>query len=102
MDITNFPSFNSNIGIKTERYTASLGDQENDPDLGCLCEPATETTPRKCARKGTFDIYRCMKAPLVASLPHFYDADESLLELVEGCNPNKVIRKKEFVTETEK
>lgn len=36
------------------------------------------------------DLSKCVGAPLIGSLPHFYKADESLLEGVEGLNPVKV------------
>lgn len=31
----------------------------------------------------------CLTAPLIASKPHFYDADPSLLSAVKGLEPDK-------------
>lgn len=57
-----------------------------DPELKCFCK-----TPETCLKKGLFDLFNCVKAPLVASLPHLYLVDESYLEQVDGLHPNKVI-----------
>lgn len=39
---------------------------------------------------GTFDLFPCLEAPLIASQPHFYGADETLLDNFEsGINPVK-------------
>ncbi|KAF7992411.1 hypothetical protein HCN44_001736 [Aphidius gifuensis] len=71
-------------GIKTNYYTAELGDTSKDPELKCFCE-----APDKCLKKGLFDLFKCVKAPLVASLPHLYLVDESYLEQVDGLNPKE-------------
>lgn len=34
------------------------------------------------------DLTNCIKAPMTASLPHFYDADPELLKHVKGLNPD--------------
>lgn len=36
------------------------------------------------------DLFKCLGAPLVASHPHFYMADEYYLTLVDGLAPSKV------------
>nr|AIU56857.1 sensory neuron membrane protein 1 [Microplitis mediator] len=71
-------------GIKTNRYIASLGDMSTDPTLKCLCP-----TPDTCLGKGLYDIFPCVKAPLVCSLPHFYDTDPQYLTQVDGLHPNE-------------
>lgn len=43
-----------------------------------------------CPIEGTIDLFNCMGVPIVATLPHFLDADPSLLENVEsGLDPKK-------------
>lgn len=73
------------LGIKTNRYTATLGDMSTDPALKCFCP-----TPDTCLGKGLYDIFPCVKAPLVGSLPHFYDTDPQYLTQVDGLHPNEV------------
>nr|UEN71286.1 sensory neuron membrane protein 1 [Gregopimpla kuwanae] len=71
-------------GIPANHYTAELGDMSTDPELKCFCP--TEDT---CLKKGLFDLFACVGAPVVASLPHFYMVDESYLEQVIGLQPTK-------------
>lgn len=43
-----------------------------------------------CPIEGSLDLFNCMGVPIVATLPHFLDADPSLLENVEsGLEPKK-------------
>lgn len=36
------------------------------------------------------NMFQCVGSPIVISLPHFYDADPSLLQQIEsGLHPNK-------------
>nr|AQN78521.1 sensory neuron membrane protein 1 [Meteorus pulchricornis] len=71
-------------GIKTNRYTASLGDMSKDPEIKCLCP--TEDT---CLKKGLMDLFNCVKAPIVASLPHLYQVEKEYLSQVDGLHPNE-------------
>lgn len=57
-----------------------------DPDLKCLCV----APDNKCLAKGLIDLFPCLGAPMVASLPHFYLVDEVYLTQVDGLHPNKV------------
>ncbi|XP_045479908.1 sensory neuron membrane protein 1-like isoform X2 [Harmonia axyridis] len=70
-------------GLPTDYYEGDLGDQQNDPDEKCYCP-----TPKTCLKTGLYDLSKCMGVPIIASLPHFLKADESLLEGVEGVHPN--------------
>lgn len=43
-----------------------------------------------CCCKGTFDMFKCIGAPMLGSQPHFYGADPKLVEnFASGINPNK-------------
>lgn len=41
----------------------------------------------KCPPKGTFDMFRCTGAPMIGSLPHFYQAEQLLSGIESGLNP---------------
>jgi hypothetical protein len=43
-----------------------------------------------CAPKGLFNTSACnFGAPMLSSFPHFYQADKSLLEYIDGMEPKK-------------
>lgn len=73
-------------GLKTNRYGAFLGDPNTMPEQKCYCP-----SPDNCLKKGVMDLYKCIGAPLVASHPHFYMADEAYLTMVDGLKPSRVI-----------
>nr|XP_032291689.1 sensory neuron membrane protein 1 [Drosophila virilis] len=56
---------------------------QTEPDLHCYCTDY----PDNCPADGTMDLVRCSGTPLMASLPHFYQADQKLLAEVEGVQP---------------
>lgn len=64
-------------GIKSNHYTVGLGDISSDPNLHCLCKD-----PDNCPVQGTFDLFPCMGAPLVATLPHFYDSNTIVIHSI--------------------
>lgn len=69
--------------IPARLYTANFGDMSKIKAEKCFC-PTNET----CLKKGVMDLTKCIGAPLVASLPHFFQADQSYIEGVKGLNPN--------------
>lgn len=70
-------------GISTSRYGINFSHPSNTK--ACYCRHP----PDDCPAYGTFDLYHCMHAPFVGSLPHFFDADPKLVEnIAEGINPN--------------
>lgn len=71
-------------GIHSYSYGADFGDMSSDPQLKCFC-----TTPTTCMKKGIHDLTRCSGAPIMASLPHFYDAALEYQTGVIGLNPSK-------------
>ncbi|ALC41584.1 Snmp1 [Drosophila busckii] len=65
--------------LPAQRYELDLDASE----LSCFCT----TYPTDCPAQGTMDLLRCSGAPLIASLPHFYQADQQLLQQVSGLAP---------------
>lgn len=77
--------------MKLLRYTADLGvDGENNPHDKCYCKNTDDAHPGPCYKKGGFDVFKCMGAPVSVTNPHFYNADPSYLSRVEGLYPEKV------------
>ncbi|XP_058792828.1 sensory neuron membrane protein 1-like isoform X2 [Phymastichus coffea] len=71
-------------GIKTLRYTTDLGTDPDNPLHKCYCK-----APDDCLKKGVYDAYKCVGAPIVVSNPHFYLADPEYLTMVDGLKPDK-------------
>ncbi|XP_012256013.2 scavenger receptor class B member 1-like [Athalia rosae] len=62
-----------------------LDPADTNPDNECYCRKM-----KKCLKKGLSDMTPCYyNVPAAISLPHFYKADPSLVEAVEGLNPNE-------------
>ncbi|KAK3907484.1 Scavenger receptor class B member 1 [Frankliniella fusca] len=56
-----------------------------NPDNNCYCRPSVAP----CLPRGLSDLTPCYyDIPAAVSLPHFYKADESLLEQIDGLRPN--------------
>ncbi|KAF7274136.1 hypothetical protein GWI33_013180 [Rhynchophorus ferrugineus] len=75
-------------GIAADLYTPPeniFDNVKDNPDNRCYC-PGTEY----CPPKGLQNISPCQyDAPVYLSFPHFLDADPSLINAVEGLNPDK-------------
>ncbi|KAL2716851.1 sensory neuron membrane protein 1-like [Vespula squamosa] len=71
-------------GVNTYHYTADFGDMSTNPLEKCFCP-----TPETCLSKNLFDLTKCVGAPLIASLPHFYLADEKYIQEVGGLHPQQ-------------
>nr|CAD7197427.1 unnamed protein product [Timema douglasi] len=84
-----FQSMTEKDGIKAGLYTPpddvfELPDKQ--PDNKCFC-PGQEC---QCPPRGLQNISPCQfDAPVYLSFPHFYKADPSLVEAVEGLKPIK-------------
>lgn len=81
-------------GFQTAVYTTTFGDMANNKDENCYCP-----TKNYCLKKGAVDLSRCSGAPIVATFPHFYDADISYLESVRGLRPEESKHKSKFYFE---
>lgn len=71
------------MGVPTAEFGIDLSNEKNSKE--CFCRDP----PDVCPRKGTFDLFPCVGAPMFGSMPHFYDADPWLLSNIDGLNPNK-------------
>ena len=70
--------------IPVSRYTADFGDTSSNLEDTCYCR--SEDT---CLLKGAIDMTKCVRAPIVATLPHFYNCDDTYVKGVKGVQPNK-------------
>lgn len=74
-------------GLEGYLYSVSddfLDPPDMNPDNKCFCKKESQ-----CLKKGLSDMTPCYyRIPAAMSLPHFLDADPSLLEGVEGLNPD--------------
>ncbi|GAB1862065.1 Scavenger receptor class B member 1 [Camponotus japonicus] len=76
-------------GIPSLRYKLipnafNLSDTQNK----CFCPKVNDL--RVCPPAGLFDVSACNDGtPLLSSFPHFYGADKSLLEQIDGLNPRQ-------------
>ena len=62
-----------------------------NPDNACYCLE-DESPTFKCFKSGVMDMKPCKRdsmAPVALSQPHFYNADQSFLDAVEGMRPSK-------------
>ncbi|XP_011292727.1 sensory neuron membrane protein 1-like [Musca domestica] len=72
-------------GLPALRYVMDLGDVKNEPENHCFCRDY----PDMCPHKGTMDLSLCNETPMIASQPHFLNADPKLLADVDGLEPNE-------------
>jgi len=79
----------SHRGVQGFRFTPPMNvfdTPESNPDNDCYC---MVDEGNSCGRQGLFNISACkFGAPMAISWPHFLYGDPTLLEDVEGLNPN--------------
>lgn len=72
-------------GINLERFVAPASTFQN----GSEYPPNACFATKRHLRSGAMDISRCQHgAPVVVSFPHFYQADPSYLDAVDGLHPD--------------
>ncbi|XP_018517966.1 lysosome membrane protein 2 isoform X1 [Lates calcarifer] len=75
-------------GIPAYRFTpprSVLASKEENPDNEGFC-----VTPQECLGTGLLKVSPCRKgAPVVASFPHFYLADDKYVAAIEGMFPQR-------------
>lgn len=76
-------------GVEGFRFTPPINvfdTREQNPDNDCYC---MVDEGQSCGRQGLFNISACkFGAPMAISWPHFLHGDPTLLEALEGLNPN--------------
>ncbi|XP_012270757.1 lysosome membrane protein 2-like [Orussus abietinus] len=81
-------------GIPTLRYKppTDLFNASRSKDF-CYCSKVSEGaifSDRSCPKAGIFNVSSChFGTPVLTSFPHFYLGDKSLLEQIEGLNPQQ-------------
>ncbi|KAL5276348.1 Snmp1 family protein [Megaselia abdita] len=76
-------------GVKVSKFSSDFGNIKNDRTKHCFCKDA----PIDCPLKGTLDLHSCVKQPMIASSPHFYNGDRRLFENIIGLSPNETRHK---------
>uniref|UniRef100_A0AAV2IU76 Lysosome membrane protein 2-like n=1 Tax=Knipowitschia caucasica TaxID=637954 RepID=A0AAV2IU76_KNICA len=75
-------------GIPAYRFTpprSVLASKEENPDNEGFC-----ISPEECLGTGLLRVSPCRKgAPVVASFPHFYLADDKYVKAIEGLSPER-------------
>ncbi|XP_046659651.1 sensory neuron membrane protein 1-like [Homalodisca vitripennis] len=71
-------------GVQGYAFSATFGNTDLNPGDRCFCP-----TDDRCYKKGTLDAFKCQGAPLVTSLPHFYQASSDYVTGVQGLRPDK-------------
>ena len=80
--------------VTKKNFLGSHSDPKSEfynPDNACYCL-ADESPSFKCFKSGVMDMKPCKRdsmAPVALSQPHFYNADRSFLDAVEGMRPDK-------------
>ncbi|KAG5320971.1 SCRB1 protein, partial [Pseudoatta argentina] len=81
-------------GLNTYKYTFMENELDNgaiNPENKCFCRKGF------CLKPGLIDVTDCYYGfPIALSYPHFYKSDPSLLEAIEGLEPNKELHESYF------
>lgn len=81
-------------GLNTYQYTFMENELDNgavNPENKCFCRKGV------CLKSGLIDVTDCYYGfPIALSYPHFYKSDPSLLEAIEGLEPNQELHESYF------
>lgn len=79
----------SYAGIDAFRYSTRENFLNDLDECFCINEiPNALKDGRGCLLRGALDLSQCIDAPVVATMPHFFEADPRYNLMVEGLNPN--------------
>lgn len=79
-------------GIPTYRFQIPSNFFTTTPDENtCFCpKESNDPASRRCPPSGMFNVSLCRYgSPLLVSFPHFYSADESLFQEIDGLTPKR-------------
>ncbi|XP_015175298.1 PREDICTED: lysosome membrane protein 2-like [Polistes dominula] len=87
----NFHDYNQVQGVPSLKYKMSLDSFQVSTQETCYCPIVNlDSNERKCPPSGTLNISSCYDdLPVLVSMPHFYGADESLINSVDGLKPEQ-------------
>ncbi|XP_014612673.1 PREDICTED: sensory neuron membrane protein 2-like isoform X2 [Polistes canadensis] len=87
----NFHEYSNVQGVPSFKYKLSLDSFQESSKETCFCPKITlNSNERKCPPIGTLNISTCYEnLPIILSLPHFYGADKSLIESIDGLKPEQ-------------
>ncbi|KAK2583550.1 hypothetical protein KPH14_009504 [Odynerus spinipes] len=86
-----FDGYNETHGIPTLRYKISTDVFNNSATDSCYCpKMAEDSSIRRCPPVGIYNSSACnFNTPTLVSFPHFYGADESVFESIDGLKSEK-------------
>lgn len=83
-------------GIQAFRYEAPstlFRSSTPNPENDCFCTKSTKDAQgnENCYLDGVFDFKHCIGSPIVASMPHYLNADQKYLDNFEDLKPNETL-----------
>lgn len=87
----NFDGYSEVQGVPSLKYKLSLDSFQASSEESCFCPKIKwNSNERKCPPLGTLNISTCYdNLPIIVSLPHFYGAEKSLIESIDGLRPER-------------
>ncbi|KAI4500901.1 hypothetical protein M0802_004112 [Mischocyttarus mexicanus] len=87
----NFHEYSQVQGIPSLKYKLSMDSFQVSTKETCFCPKIdVNSEERKCPPSGTINVTKCFdNLPVIFSLPHFYGAEKSLIESIDGLKPEQ-------------